>query len=280
MRVYATEQEGAKGLLGEAVKIISQCDIDYVIIGGWIPLLFYSSIYPHPGSFDVDLLLNDKTTSVEKMQTAVRMFKENGYLFSAKNKFQLHKALNILDDQILFHVDFLHRRYAPDQEQGIFINWNSAMSISGPGTDIIFLDNERNAREISFDLPDNTTESVRINFASEIGFIGAKGRSLDVPKRIRDSYDIFLVICQTKNYKELLLKSQYYYHNKLYFKTSIDNIFEFFTQGDKYGNNGIKNTKRYLEEYKPSLKYISMIDDLDKFISDKVCGFIKKVMQR
>ena len=138
MRTYQTEQDGARGLLGEAVKIITECEIDYVILGGWIPYLFYSKIYPHPGSFDVDLLLNDKTTTKEQMEDAVKLFEKNDYLFSAKNKFQLHKILQINEKRILFHVDFLHRKYAPDQDEGLFIDWNPAMSIAGPGTDIIF----------------------------------------------------------------------------------------------------------------------------------------------
>jgi len=278
MRIYANEQDGAKGLLGEAVKIISQCGIDYVIVGGWIPYLFYTSFYPHPGSFDVDLLLNDKTTTHEQMEKAVQKFEVNDYLFSAKNKFQLHKILNIGEKRILFHVDFLHRKYAPDQDQGMFINWNPAMSIAGPGTDIIFLDNERTTTEISFDLPESITEKITVNFASEIGFISAKGRALDSPKRIRDSYDIFLIICQSKNYANLLQKSYDYYHSRQYFSTSINNIYNFFTDGDKYGNNGVKNTRRYLEEYKSQLQYLP--DDLDAFILTKVCGFIDKIRQK
>ncbi len=275
MRTYKTEQDGARGLLGEATKIISKCNIDYVVVGGWIPDFFHTAIYPHPGSFDVDLLLNDKTTTQEQMEKAVLEFEANGYLFSAKNKFQLHKILDIAGKQIIFHVDFLHRKYAPDQDEGMFINWNPAMSIAGPGTDIIFLDNERTSKELSFELPDNSTETITVNFTSEIGFISSKGRSLDSAKRVRDSYDIFLILCQSNDYDTLLKKSYEYYHSRNYYATSIDNIYNFFTVGDKHGNNGVKNTKKYLEQYKPQLKYLP--DDLDEFITTKVCGFIDKI---
>lgn len=269
MRTYSDEQEAAKGILGEAVKIISQSNVDYVIVGGWIPYLFYTPIYPHPGSFDVDLLLNDQTTK-EQMEVAVDKFKENGYHFAAKNKFQMHKLLDVNGEKIVFHVDFLHRKYAPDQEDGFFLNWNKMLSIAGPGTDIVFLDNERNTKELSFDLPDGTSEKMNINFANEIGFISAKGRALDTPKRVRDSYDIFLIICQSKNYTELLMKSNEYYHTKDYYKSSIDNIYNFFTNG-----KGIENTKKFLEKYQDQLKYLP--EDLDAFIEQKVLGFIDKV---
>gem|GEM_PF-2842990 len=278
MRRYKTEQEGARGLLGEAVKIISQCDIDYVIVGGWIPYLFHTSIYPHPGSFDVDMLLNDKTTTKDQMEKAVQKFKSNGYLFSAKNKFQLHKILDIAGEQIIFHVDFLHRMYAPDQDEGMFIDWNPAISIAGPGTDIIFSDNEREKKELTFDLPDGETEKISINFASEIGFISAKGRALDTPKRVRDSYDIFLILCQSTDYTKLLNKSYEYYHNKSYFALSIDNIYKFFTVGKDAEHNGIVNTKKYLEKYRPQLK--DLPDDLDTLIKTRVCGFIEKLRQK
>jgi hypothetical protein len=269
MRIYKDEQDAAKGILGEAVKIISQSNVDYVVVGGWIPFLFYSSIYPHPGSFDVDLLLNDNTTK-EQMEKAVDVFKENGYHFAAKNKFQLHKILNVAGEEIIFHVDFLHRKYAPDQEDGFFLNWNKMLSIAGPGTDIIFLDNERTSHDLTFDLPDNTTETFFVNFANEVGFISAKGRALDTPKRVRDSYDIFVIICQTKDYNTLLHKSYEYYHSKEYYKSSIDNIYRFFTEG-----KGIENTKRFIEKYKDRLKYLP--ENLDQFIAQKVIGFIDKV---
>jgi hypothetical protein len=142
--------------------------------GGWIPYLFYLSNYPHPGSFDVDLLLDDKTTK-DQMEKAVEIFKTHGYHFAAKNKFQLHKLLNVAGEEIIFHVDFLHRKYAPDQEDGFFINWNKMLSIAGPGTDIIFLDNERTSESLSYELPDETVEILRTNFANEIGFICSKG---------------------------------------------------------------------------------------------------------
>lgn len=112
-RIYQTEQDAAKGLLGEAVKIMFQSGIDFVVVGGWIPYLFYTSIYPHPGSFDVDLLLNDETTTQKQMEEAVTRFINHGYLFSAKNKFQLHRILNVAGTNILFHVDFLHRKIRP-----------------------------------------------------------------------------------------------------------------------------------------------------------------------
>lgn len=269
MKIYINEQEAAKGILGEAVKIISESNVDYVVVGGWIPFLFYSSIYPHQGSFDVDLLLNDNT-SKEQMEKVVDIFKENGYHFAAKNKFQLYKILNVADEEIIFHVDFLHRKYAPDQEDGFFLNWNKMLSIAGPGTDIIFLDNERTSEELTFELPNETKETLNVNFANDIGFISAKGRALDTPKRVRDSYDIFLIICQTKDYSTLLEKSYEYYHSKEYFRASIDNIHKFFTEG-----KGIENTKKFLEKYKSDIKYLPY--NLDKFVTQKVIGFIDKV---
>lgn len=169
-------------------------------------------------------------------------------------------------------------KYAPDQDEGMFINWNPAMSIAGPGTDIIFLDNERIAYDISFDLPDNTTETIMVDFASEIGFLGAKGRAIDSPKRVRDSYDIFLVICQSKDYETLLKKSYKYYHSKQYFSTSINNIYNFFVHGDKHGNNGVRNTVKYLENYRSVLEYLP--SDLDSFVRTKVCGFIDKIKEK
>lgn len=59
---YPDEQTAALGLLGEVSTVLATQIVDFVVIGGWLPFLFNSSPIAHPGTFDVDILLNEATS--------------------------------------------------------------------------------------------------------------------------------------------------------------------------------------------------------------------------
>lgn len=269
MKNYKNEHAAAKGLLGESIKIMNESNLDYVVVGGWIPYLFYTNKkYSHPGSFDVDILLNDKIVNIKSIEKLIQNFRKHNYIFSAKNKFQLHKILKVNKEPMVFHVDFLHRKYAPDQDEGMFLDWGKMTSIAGPGMDIIFDRNERITHTISCILPNGIKENVIVNFASEIGFITSKGRSLNNPKRTRDSYDLFLIMKDANS--ELLAKSKYYYKNYGIYKISIDNILDFFKKG-----NGFLNTTKYIEKYSDQNTKDTIAK---KLINDTVINFLNKTI--
>jgi len=252
MMNFNSEQDAARAVLGETVKIMQQEKIDYVILGGWIPLLFHSAHLPHPGSFDVDLLLNPKTTKKMFDANVVDKFKNLGYMLPAKNKFQLSRPLIVNGEPILFHVDLLHTNYAPYQDEDDFlVNWGQIQSISGPGTDLIFSESERFTAHLDFLLPNGIQESLSVNFANEVGFISAKGRALTSPKRKRDSYDIYMVITQSRDPKYLIEHSYSLYHSSGVFKKSVDTIKKYFFEGDK---QGVKNVRKYMLLFKESIK--------------------------
>jgi hypothetical protein len=54
---YPDQQSAAMGPLGEVSTLLVNQIVDFVIIGGWLPFLFNSRPIPHPGTFDVDILL-------------------------------------------------------------------------------------------------------------------------------------------------------------------------------------------------------------------------------
>lgn len=272
---FSNEQDGAKAILGEACKVLQAARIDYVVLGGWIPFLFNSNELPHPGSFDVDLLLNPNTTKVEFNKT-VEEFKKIGYMLPAKNKFQLYKPLSVDGEQLVFHIDMLHINYAPYQdEDDFYINWGKMQSINGPGTDLIFTHNERRNNKLPITLPDGKLEEVEVNFANEIGFLSAKGRALSSPKRKRDAYDIYLVITQSVDLKYLQERSFELYNSSPIFKKSIDSIHKFFLTGEK---RGIKNVKKYLALYQEKVSVPK--DSWDGVIEERVSHFVKQVTRQ
>src|SRR6266404_4930031 len=138
---YQDEQSAARGLLGEITQILAQQEVDFAVIGGWVPLLFNSSPIPHPGTFDVDILLNESTPK-SLFEAAAGAALDVGYLRAPKNQFQLHRILTVRGESLVYHIDFLHRKYA-DEADDLIRNWGRFQSIAGPGTDIIVTENER-----------------------------------------------------------------------------------------------------------------------------------------
>ena len=204
---FSNEQDAARALLGEAAEVLSQQGVDFVVLGGWIPFLFNRGGYPHPGTFDVDVLLNENTSRAS-VNAAADALCRNGYLRAPKNAFQFHRLLSVGGIPMVFHVDFLHRRYAAEAED-IILQWGHMTSIAGPGTDVIFTHSERAMRKVTVPSVHNAAETSQasIPFASELGFLSAKGRSAATVKRTRDAYDIFLVIKESEDYEHLVNRS-------------------------------------------------------------------------
>ena len=201
---FSNEQDAARALLGEAANVLSQQGVDFVVLGRWIPYLFNRGGYSHPGTFDVDVLLNENTSRVS-VNAASDALCQIGYLRAPKNAFQFHRLLNVGSSPMVFHVDFLHRRYAAEAED-IILQWGHMTSIAGPGTDVIFTHSERAMRTVTVPSVHNgiQTSQVSIPFASELGFLSAKGRSATTAKRTRDAYDIFLVTKESEDYDHLV----------------------------------------------------------------------------
>ena len=233
MHSYNTEQEAARGLLVETTSVLVAQEVDYAIVGGWVPFLLNPGKYSHPGTYDVDILLNERTTK-DQMAAAAASLRERCFARSPKNRFQLHRLLGVNGELVHFHLDFLHRKYADDVD-GMFKRWGDLTSIAGPGTDIIFTESERRQVDVSGVRPDGSATSVLINFATEPGFLSAKGRSLHLPKRTRDAYDIFLVIAQSQDYGRLVSRCNELMANKV-FKLSMKAIVHEFGERDAYRN--------------------------------------------
>jgi hypothetical protein len=201
---FSNEQDAARALLGEAADVLSQQGVDFVVLGGWIPYLFNRGGYSHPGTFDVDVLLNENT-SRESENAAADALCRIGYLRAPKNAFQFHRLLTVGSSPMVYHVDFLQRRYAAEAED-IILHWGHMTSIAGPGTDVIFTHSEWAMRTVTVPSVHNGAQASQVSIpcASELGFLSAKGRSATTAKRARDAYDIFLVIKESEDYDHLV----------------------------------------------------------------------------
>lgn len=246
MHGYADESGAATGLLLDVVKRLTESNVDFVVVGGWIPYLFNSHPITHPGTFDVDILLNE-ATSREVFEAAASKLLKSGYLRAPKNSFQLHRILKVLGEDLVYHADFLHRKYADDSD-GLLMHWGKFQSIASPGMDIIFTEHERQTREVNAIDFGGQAASFDVPFCTEAGFIGAKGRSAMTEKRTRDAFDVFLVVHQSCDRELLIDRCRALKQNKI-FAISLQNLRRGF------GENGllIRNAAGHLRIQDPTI---------------------------
>src|SRR5258708_8016849 len=112
---FKTETDAAQYFLGDTTRTLLKASVDFVVVGGWVPVLFHAHRFGHPGTYDVDVLLSPASLDDGSFDNAVEELLSQGYLRAVKNKFQAHRILNVAAEDLVFHVDFLNERYPTDE---------------------------------------------------------------------------------------------------------------------------------------------------------------------
>lgn len=262
---FKTEQEAANAMLIEVGNLLNKKTIDYAVIGGWIPYLFNSKPIPHPGTFDVDIVLNTALSQEQVVSALDQMVKHSGYRRAPKNAFQIYRELVVSGEPMIFHVDFLHRKYADDTDD-LTRSWGRYQSISTLGTDIIFTEKEVRSERVSGMGVSGAIESANIAFASEPGFLCAKGRSVGLGKRERDGFDIYLVITQSADLKRLTDRCHELMKDGV-FTASMIRLYEQFQEGQI----AVEKAAKYLSAVAPEFSDKVLAE---KEISKRVISFL------
>jgi hypothetical protein len=193
-----TLNDGAKNLLEEVVQLLSQFDgLEYIIIGGWCPLLRNKISYiTHPGTLDVDILFKEAYSSgaIEKVISA---FFKQGYMSSAKYQFQLLKKQTINNQEIVFDVDLLHPNMTEEKDY-------DKKFIDHLSLDVSF-DGDKNVKKMSIALPNSMLlfdmglftkydlgSGRNFHLVDFTGMFITKMESCQKEERQRDSFDIYL----------------------------------------------------------------------------------------
>ena len=226
---FANEQDAAHAMLLEVTSLFNRQTIDYAVIGGWVPYLFNNAPLPHPGTFDVDIVLNNALRKDAVVATLDELVSSSGYIRAPKNAFQIYRILHVVDEQMIFHVDFLHRKYADDTDN-LIMQWGRYETIQTPGTDTLFLNKEVRHQTLNGPFPNGASSSVRIPFATEAGFLACKGRSVGFGKRTRDAYDVFLILDQSQDRDALIHRCKELL-NEPVFRKSMERLAEQFHEG-------------------------------------------------
>jgi hypothetical protein len=267
---FSTEQEAAKAMLIEVGSLLNKYTIDYAVLGGWIPYLFNSSPLQHPGTFDVDIVLNASLSKEMVVCALDEMVKNSGYMRAPKNAFQIYRILNVNGENMVFHVDFLHRKYADDTDD-LTRSWGRYQSIATVGTDVIFTEKETRSEYISGIGTSGSQESANITFASEAGFLCSKGRSVATGKRDRDGFDIYLVITQSTDIAKLKGRCKALLKDPI-FTFSMMRIRDLFTPNKQAVNKAAHFLSKVSTEFRD--QEILAAEE----ISNRVCAFINEVL--
>lgn len=266
--IFNSEQDAAKAMLIEVGSLLNKHTIDYAVIGGWIPFLFNSQPTPHPGTFDVDIVLNTALNQDQVIAALDKMVNESGYRRAPKNAFQIYRELVVLGEPMIFHVDFLHRKYADDSED-LTRSWGRYQSISTVGTDIIFTEKEARSERVCREDSSGSMVSANITFASEAGFLCSKGRSVGLGKRERDGFDIYLVITQSADISKLKCRCEELMKDGV-FTASMIRLYQQFQEGQ----SAVEKAAKYLSAVSPHFPTKELAE---KEISETVIDFLNDI---
>jgi hypothetical protein len=235
-----TFNDGAKNLLEEVVSLLSNFDdLEYIIIGGWCPLLRNDvKDIIHPGTLDVDILFKEGYQSGAIIYV-IDAFLKQGFMSSAKYQFQLLKQLEINKVKVVFDVDLLHPNMIEDK------SWDKKF-IDHLDLDVAY-SVEKNVKKMSIALPNsmllfdyklfnkyniNLNKNLEFNLVDFTGMFITKMESCQKEERQRDSFDIYLAFLNDgidiKKIYEIVDKNE---HIKLAlekFKTYLRNESETF----------------------------------------------------
>lgn len=193
-----TIQEGARKLLVDSVRPLGQFqELEYVVIGGWCPVLRNETNLSHPGTLDVDLLFRESYRSGE-LEPVIEALMGEGFVPSAKHPFQLMKKYEISGKCFIFHIDLLHPNMLEEGDPAsLFVDHldldvplseeelatRKMMSIVLPNSEVIFRERLHDTKRV---------DDVSFNLISFDGMFITKMDSCQKQKRERDSFDIYL----------------------------------------------------------------------------------------
>jgi hypothetical protein len=196
--VIKTIEDGAFALLKDtAISLSNFPDLEYIVIGGWCPVLRNSTAVRHPGTLDVDILFKD-SYQAGNLKYVIEAFIDTGFMPSAKHPFQLLKSQEINGKRFIYNIDLLHPNMTENPDQlGMFVDHleldvplnnsetklKEMKSIVLPNSEILF-------RESLFDKFTESGET--FNLVSFDGMFITKMDSCQKQKRERDSFDIYL----------------------------------------------------------------------------------------
>lgn len=211
MHIYENILSASKGLLLDAINVLSESNVTFVVVGGWCPYLRNALPIRHPGTKDVDILFSDGNIK-GALNDAVELFLNHGYLVSAKHDFQLLKQLKVGNREFVFNIDLLHPSETINNPELTIDHFDLGVtesdlpgekhvrSIVLPSSQLIF-DGFYSIFPVQHTLPSGVHSQLDIPLIDGAGLVLSKSQSVKVKKRPRDAFDIYLILRQSDEHE-------------------------------------------------------------------------------
>jgi hypothetical protein len=199
-----------RALLLTTCEAISDASTEFVIVGGWVPLLRGGGNgLAHPGTRDVDILFGNKDPEI--VRPAAEALLKRGFTPSAKHEFQLLRSIEVGNQDFIFNVDLMHpaeQSERPELFCDIFDlgvidlhdptgkRWMK--SIVFESAQVIFDKSLWSFENISGQDISGAPRTVSVPLMNEAALVLSKTKSVRQVKRPRDSFDIFYVMTGPK----------------------------------------------------------------------------------
>ena len=187
----AGQREAAHRVLVEIANILDEYKDDILVVGGWVPDLYFPDD-GHIGSIDVDILLNHFGLTSSAYATIERILLANGYVKHACKFFTFVKK--VIVDGIAYDVDLdiLAGKYGGSLPEKHSQHIQGVRALKATGGNFAF---EIPATEIKVEAkrPDGAMDTARIKVISMVPFLAMKTAALGRGKP-KDAYDIYFCI--------------------------------------------------------------------------------------
>lgn len=202
---FATMQDAVSALLLDVTTFLNSTGHDYMIVGGWSPFLLNKTDHRHPGTRDIDVLFSDGNVR-NKLRDVIRGMLDRGYKASAKHDFQLLRPVTVQNFQLVFNVDLLHPAESEKNPEMMVDHFDLGIkdeelaeskaikSIVLPSSALLFGDDFSSLYTLESHNLDGQPSKVSFPLLGLAGSILSKCESVNVKKRPRDAFDIFLAL--------------------------------------------------------------------------------------
>jgi len=200
--------EATRALLLSTCEVLGD-QLEFVIAGGWVPILRGNiEGILHPGTRDVDVLLSDTSTNVED---ALKRFLKGPFTPSAKHEFQVMRPLCVGKRHYMFNVDLMHPKEQTEKpslfvdhfDMGTFDAYDPSgkrwlKSIAFASAAIVFKKRLWSNVVVRGKDALGVDKEICVPLLNEEAFILSKAESLKSPKRTRDAFDVYYILCGDK----------------------------------------------------------------------------------
>lgn len=185
--------KAARSAIIELMTVLGEYREEIVLVGGWVP--FFSINEPddpldrHPGSADVDILLDHRELEEAGYETIAKRLEEAGYESAGEQPFQFSKTIS----GVVVSIDLLAGVYAGTGKKHRTQKVQDVKARKARGADLVF-EIGPDKREISGRLPDGSHDSVVVPIASVVPFVIMKCFAMDERMKLKDPFDIWYVV--------------------------------------------------------------------------------------